>query len=239
MDKPYKVVIPGVDGGGAQVFEADTPEEMQQQFQKAQENATAKIRELAQQKTALEQQVQQFGQPANGDGAGTPDASRQQFFNTLYEHPDDAIIGALERKMGMTWNDFTKDWQTVRGGAMMGIQNSVNAQFAQKHPELLQVGQDEDAHNADAISKIITENGWSYNLNNLEAAYAVAKTQGKLKLNDANQFAPEAHMTPVPSTVTRPTGQVNTSASEEEYLRTAPIPKVREYLEKKYGGQQG
>ena len=49
-EKPYKVIIPGINGGGSQVFEAETPEEMQQQFQQAQENATAKIRELASQK---------------------------------------------------------------------------------------------------------------------------------------------------------------------------------------------
>ena len=76
-----------------------------------------------------------------------------------------------------------------------------------------------------------------YTPNNLEAAYAVAKTSNKLKLPNAN-FGTEATLPVVPTTVSRPIGQVNTSESEDEFLRTAPLSKVKDYLEKKYQGSQ-
>lgn len=232
-EKAYKVVIPGINGGGAQVFEAETPEEMQQQFQQAQENATGKIRELAQQNEQLQQQIQQLN-PAPANKGNDPEGfDRQRYFSLLYENPIEAQKYAMQFVIGAPVEEFMKDYQTVRGGAMMGIQNAVNAQFAQKHPELLQVPQEDDVHNATVISKILTDNGWSYNLNNLEAAYAVAKTNNQLKLQNTT-FAPEANLPPAPSTITRPSGSVNTSESEEEFLRTAPLEKVKAFLEKKY-----
>jgi hypothetical protein len=233
-DKQFKVVIPGVDGGGSQVFEADSQEELADKLKTAQENATSKIRQLAQENELLRQQAEQHGggqQQANGDG-------RQQFFNTLYTDPEAAIIGVLEKRMNMGFDDFQKDYQQVRTGSQKAIQNEVSAVFAQRHPELLQVSTEEDKHNADTISKILTDNGWAFNLNNLEAAYAVAKTQNQLKLHQTSQF-PEATLMPAPTTISRPTGSINNSASEEEFLRTAPLPKVKEYLEKKYAGIQG
>src|SRR6266496_741001 len=231
-DKPYKVVIPGVDGGGAQVFEAETPEEMQQQFQRAQENATAKIRELAQQKSALEDQVQQFT-PPNAD-PNAANGTRQQFYNDFYQNPDTAIVGALERTLGISMDAFKTDYAKVRAGASMAERSQIASTFAQKHPELLQVSsQEDDAHNGQEIEKILNDHQWPFTVDNLEAAFAVAKTQGKLKLNET-QFAPEARMIPVPSTVSRPTGQVNTSVSEEEFMRTTPLANLKKYLEEKY-----
>ena len=232
MDKAYKVVIPGIDGGAAQVFEAETPEELAQKFQEAQTNATAKIRELAQQNEQFQEQIQQLT-PATPAGKDPEGFDRQEYFRMLYENPVAAQKYAMQFVIGAPVDQFLQDYQTVRGGAMMGIQNAVNAQFAQKHPELLQVPQEDDIKNAEVISKILTDNGWAYNLNNLEAAFAVAKTNNQLKLN-ANSFSPEAILPPAPTTVSRPTGQVNTSESENEFLHTAPLAKVKEYLEKKY-----
>ena len=233
MDKQYKVVVPGINGGGSQVFEAETPEELAQQFQQAQENATSKIRELAQQNEAYEQQIQQLT-PQQVQGALPNGFEKQKYFNLLYENPVEAQKYAMQFVIGAPVDDFMKDYQHVRGGALAGMQNMVNAQFAQKHPELLEVPREDDVHNAEEIAKILTENGWQYNINNLEAAYAVAKTQGKLKLREAAPY-PEANLAPAPSVVTRPTGSGGQSAeAEEEYLRTAPLDKVKAYLEKKY-----
>lgn len=236
MDKQYKVVVPGIDGGNSQVFEADTPEEMAQQFQQAQINATAKIRELASQNEAFQQQIEQLT-PQQQQQANANGFDRQQFFNKLYESPDEAIAYALEKKLGVNLNDFMQDYQQVRAGSQLSVQNAVNAQFAQKHPELLQVPQEDDIHNAKVISEILTENGWVYNLNNLEAAYAVAKTNNKLKLTNT-PFSPEVTLPPAPTTVSRPSGQAGNSETEEEFLRTAPLAKVRDYLEKKYPTSQ-
>jgi hypothetical protein len=234
-DKPYKVIVPGINGGGSQVFEAETPEEMQQQFQQAQENATAKIRELAAQVETFQQQIQQTKPPDTTD----PNAfDRQKFFSMLYEKPEEAITYAIEKKLGVNLPDFMQDYQTVRTGAQIGIQNAVNAQFAQKHPELLQVtSQEDDLHNGKVLADILTEHGWSYTVANLDAALALAKAENKLKLMNAS-FSPEAQLPPAPTTVSRPTGQVNSSEAEDEFLRTAPINKVKEYLEKKYPTSQ-
>ena len=231
----FKVIVPGIDGGGAQVFEAETPEEMQQQFQQAQENATAKIRELAQQKTALETQMQTVLQAANpGAGPSPSGFDKQQFFNQLYEKPEDAIAYALEKKIGVSLADFMQDYQNTRAGAQLSITNSVSAQFAQNHPELLQVSnQEDDKNNGKVLDEIMKANGWAFNLNNLEAAYAVAKTGNKLKLNETN-FAPEVQLPHSPSTISRPTGTINNQASEDEFIRTAPLDKVRKYFEDKY-----
>jgi hypothetical protein len=233
MDKQYRVVVPGIDGGGSQVFEAETPEELATQFQQAQENATAKIRELAQQNETYQQQIESLTPQPQG-GAASPDGfNRQKYFNLLYENPIEAQKYAMQFVIGAPVEAFLSDYQNVRAGSIAGMQNMVNAQFAQKHPELLQVPQADDIHNSEQISKILTENGWTYNLNNLEAAYAVAKTQGKLKLNAAPS-GPEAMMLSAPSVVSRPSGATDSTATEEEFLRTAPLDKVKLYLEKKY-----
>ena len=232
-DKQFKYIIPGIDGGGSQVFEADSQEELVEQLGKAQENATVKIRQLAQQNAEIGQKINQTA-PTNG----APHYDKNQFFSNLYENPDDAIIGVLERRMGMKFDDFTQDYQQTRVGAGKAIQNEVSAQFAQRHPELLQVSPEEDKHNANTISQILTENGWAFNIKNLEAAYAVARQENKLKLTQSNPF-PEATMMPAPSTISRPTGAVNTSESEADFLQTAPLAQVKAYLEKKYSNQRG
>lgn len=236
-DKPYRVIVPGVNGGGSQVFEAETPEEMQEQFRQAQENATALIRQQAQQIEDFKQQAQQFAPKEQSKDPNGFD--KQKYFNMLYENPVEAQKYALSFAIGMPVDDFVKDYQTVRNGAHMGIQNAVNAQFAQKHPELLQVPQEDDVHNANVISKILTDNGWQYNINNLEAAYAVAKTNNQLKLQNTS-FSPEATLPLAPTTVTRPTGSQNNSESENEFLNNpnTPTHKIKEYLEKKYSGQR-
>jgi len=56
-EKQFKVIIPGENGGGDQVFYYDTPEELQEKFVNAQTHATAKIRELSGRLTTAEQQL--------------------------------------------------------------------------------------------------------------------------------------------------------------------------------------
>lgn len=236
-EKPYKVIVPGINGGGSQVFEAETPEEMQQQFQQAQENATAKIRELASQNEQFQQQINQL-QPKVQQTTNPNGFDRQKFFNTLYENPDEAVVYALEKKLGVNLGEFMQDYQTTRTGAQMGMYNAVVGEFSSKHPEILRVGSPEDdKHNGKVFDDILKEHGWAFNLKNLEAALAIAKAEGKLKLMDVN-FSPEATLAPAPTTISRPTGQVNSSEAEDEFLRTAPINKVKEYLEKKYPTSQ-
>lgn len=235
-DKQFKVVIPGVDGGGAQVFEADSQDELVEKLKTAQENATAKIRELAQNNEALSQQMQQNGGQAQQSGQTA--YNKDEYITQFYNDPMKALDQYFEQRLGTSPDQFLNDYQQVRAGSQKAVMNEVSAVFAQSHPELLQVSAEEDKHNANVISQILTDNGWSYNVKNLEAAYAVAKVEGKLKLGQTSPF-PEATLLPSPTTITRPTGAVNNSASEEEFLQTAPLSKVKEYLEKKYAGSRG
>jgi ribosomal protein L18 len=92
----------------------------------------------------------------------------------------------------------------------------VNSQFAQKHPELLEASREDDIHNAEAIAKILMEYGWTYNLNNLEAAYAVAKTQGKLKLEAAPSMVSDLTGSPNPPTEEQVFAHRTTRQSELE-----------------------
>ena len=225
-DKAYKVIIEGTDGRGSQVFEAETPEELQDKFKEAQTHATAKIAQQDKENTELKQRLATLeasiepATPANGDMAW-----RKQFFKE-----------GLTEILGVPVEDFIKDYtQTVRPGAELSKINAVNAAFVQKHPELIQVSPEDDLHNANTMRKIIAENGWDYSEKSLNAAFAVAKMEGHLKLPVAE---PEGTLPPVPTTVTRPSVQVNTDKSEKEFLTTAPTEKVREYLEKKFAAKQ-
>jgi hypothetical protein len=152
--------------------------------------------------------------------AGPDGFNRQKYFNLLYENPIEAQKYAMQFVLGAPVEDFMRDYQTVRTGSLAGMENMVNAQFAQKHPELLEVSPEDDIHNAETISKILVENGWTYNLNNLEAAYAVAKMQGKLKLQADPTTEEESLRT--------------TAEEEEEFSHNAPLNKVKQYLGKKY-----
>lgn len=234
-DKLYKVIIEGAEGAGDQVFEAETPEELAQKFKDAQTNATAKIRELSQEKAALTEQlaaVEQVASPADSPTNGGFD--RDRYFKLLYADPVAAQDYVLSATIGMPVKDFMTDYtNTVRPGAALATKNAVNAAFVQKHPEVLQVSPEDDLHNSKIILEIIHERNWPYDVKNLEAAFALAKDGGKLKLPPQDTTMPEI-TPPVPTTVTRPSVQANTSESEEQFLRTAPTDEVRKYLERKH-----
>src|SRR2546421_371395 len=226
-DKAYKVIIEGTDGRGSQVFEAETPEELQDKFKEAQTHATAKIAQQDKENTELKQRLATLEasiEPAPAANGNPDNAWRKEFFKQ-----------GLTEILGVPVEDFIKDYtQTVRPGAELSKINAVNAAFVQKHPELIQVSPEDDLHNANTMRKIIADNGWDYSEKSLNAAFAVAKVEGQLKLPVAE---PEGALPPVPTTVTRPSVQVNTDKTEKEFLTTAPTEKVREYLEKKFAAK--
>jgi hypothetical protein len=93
---------------------------------------------------------------------------------------------------------------------------SMRAAFIQNHPELLRCSPENDAHNETAIYAVVAQNGWAPTPANLEAAYAVVKEAGQLRLE------PEV------------VGQSNTPISEQEFFNTASTRQLRDYFEKKY-----
>jgi hypothetical protein len=177
-EKPYKVIIEGQNGAGNQVFEAETPEELQTKFQEAQTHATAKIREQAQELQTVKERLAALESrrtattPANG-GNGF---SRDKYFQLLYQDPIAAQDYVLGHRIGQPVDQFLNDYaKTVRPGAEMAKINAVNAAFVQKHPELLSVSPEDDLHNANAMRKIIADNGWEYSERNLHAAVCLGE----------------------------------------------------------------
>src|SRR2546430_11295951 len=79
-DKAYKVIIEGENGAGSQVFEAETPEELQTQFKEAQTHATAKIREQAQELQAAKERLATLEAAAPAANSNPDMAWRKQFF---------------------------------------------------------------------------------------------------------------------------------------------------------------
>lgn len=232
------VKIPGTNGAGDEVFEAETHEALVAKLAEAKGNATRKIAEQQAAISEYESKVYAAPQPVNTTPVPDNQFDRQRYFNSLYDDPLVATRYALKHILGRDPEEAFKDYEQIRQGALLGQQQATNAAFVQKHPELLQVTQAEDQENAHTISKIITDNGWAYTLNNLEAAYAVAKTSNRLKLPQAASTTPPVPEPVVPTTVSTPAATGTDAArQEEEFLRTAPMDKVRDYLERKYAGQ--
>src|SRR6266850_4171701 len=103
-DKQYKVIIEGENGAGSQVFEAETPEELQDKFKEAQTHATAKIREQAQELQSTKERLAALEaniEPANPANGGTDTAWRKQFFKEglteIFGAPIDDVIQDYSR----------------------------------------------------------------------------------------------------------------------------------------------
>lgn len=232
-----EIRIPGVNGAGDEVFTAENHEELAKKLAEGKANATRKIAEQQAQISEYETNAHAVQQTVSATVAADGSFDRNKYFNMLYENPLAAQEYALKHVLGgRDPKEFVQEYDQIREGALLGRQQSINAQFVHAHPELLQVTPDEDLANAKTIDKIITDNGWNYNLNNLEAAYAVAKVQGKLKLPEV-QVTQQAEPI-VPVTTGKPASQQGTAEQQEaEFLRSGDLSKVREYLENKYKGQ--
>src|SRR6266566_2159544 len=101
-DKAYKVIIEGTDGRGSQVFEADTPEELQTQFKEAQTHATAKIAQQDKENTELKQRLANLEasiEPAPPVKSNPDNAWRKEFFKQ-----------GLTEILGVPVEDFIKDY---------------------------------------------------------------------------------------------------------------------------------
>lgn len=233
--QPYRVVIPGADGAGDEVFEAATQEELIDKLRIAKGNATEKIRQDAQERARLESELRaaQPKPPAQADGEKF---DQDHYFRLLSEDPLEAHRYALSFVFDADIEDLKEDYRRVRTAAALSVQDRVNAAFVRKHPELLQVSSEDDVVNTEAIQKILTENGWKYTVQNLDAAYALAREQGRVKLPKSSAPpAPAAETAPVPSVLPgRPSAPTPSESDEEKFLRSAPLDKVREYLEKKH-----
>lgn len=236
-----EIRIVGENGAGDQVFKG-TYQEIAQKLADAQRHGTAKIREqeeqLRERDALLAQQQQQTQQPAK-EG----EFDRQKYFALLYENPQAAQEYSLNMLLGRNVREFVAEYDQVKQGAQIGMQQAINSAFVQRHPELLQVTPENDAQNAKTISDILTKRGWSYNLDNLDAAYAVARQGNQLKLPEAMTATftetNTIQLPAAPITTGKPASQTTSAEqAESDFLRTAPLDKVRDFLEQKSKGQQ-
>jgi hypothetical protein len=236
----YKVVIKGEDGRGDQVFEAATPEELAQVFEKTQTHATRKIgeqeeeiRRLREENEALSAATEPEAHPKSTAKANGEEFDRERYLNLLASDPFAAnrYLLAFEE----AWPESVrKDYNMVRTAASYGLQQQINAAFVREHPELLQVSRDDDQHNSKVISKILTDNGWAYNKENLEAAFLSAKSKDMLRLPAAPKEEPPPAAV-VPTVISEASGQTpNADAEFEKWVRTHPnLDEVRRAVEQR------
>jgi len=239
-EKPYRVIIEGEDGRGTQVFEADTPEEMQQQFQNAQYHATKKISEMAQENAQLRQMVmQQNAGNGNGNGKGHQVVDRDQRVQELLSDPYAAIERVICNKLGVnSLQEVVQDYAGVRQGATAASMNAAGAAFLGRHPEWGKISQEQIKFNAEVMQKVADENGWDMTDGRvLDTCYAIGLGTGKLRGLVGTTEVPSL-LPAVPTTVTRPSSQPNTSESEQQFYQTAKLDDMRKYIEKKFGQQR-
>jgi len=227
-DKPYRIIVEGQDGAADQVFEAATPEEMAGQFKQAQTHATAKIREQAQEiaelRAAREELMQSIEPaPATAGNGGTDAAWRQQFFKEGLTELFGAPIAGVIR-------DYNRISETTEQIRLNAIGNSL----LQECPEIAGTSQKDLADNGKKIAEFVEANGLPATLEGLKAATVLLEREGKLKIAPAEA---QDVLVPVPTTVTRPSAQVNADKTESEFLTTASTEDVRKYLEKKYAAR--
>jgi hypothetical protein len=226
-DKQYKVIIEGEDGRGSQVFEAETPEELQNQFKEAQTHATKKIAEQDKELQAARERLAALEaniEPAPAGNGGTDTAWRKQFFKE-----------GLTEIFGAPIDDVIRDYGRISQTTEQIRLNALGNSLLQQCPEIAGTSEADQIENGKKIAKFVEENGMPMTLEGLKAATVLLEREGKLKVAplENSEILP-----PVPTTITRPSVQVNTDQSEKEFLRTAPTEEVRKYLEKKFAAKQ-
>src|SRR3990167_2743281 len=161
---------------------------------------------------------------------------RNGYFNVLYEDPSKAFDQMFEQRFGMSVKDAATEWQSMREASDFINVNKVGHALIAKHPELRQVTPEDSNENAKMLDKIMAENKWEYTLGNLEAAYAVATTQGKMRLPAKPNTEADVPPHP-PATLTGHSGG-GEPADEKELLRTMSTDQVREYYINKHKNAQ-
>ena len=239
-EKPYRVIVEGEDGRGSQIFEAETPEELQQQFQQSATHATRKISEMSQENAQLRQMVLQ-AQAGNGNGHHEPEVNRDQRVQELLSDPDAAIERVICKKLGVnSLQEVVQDYAGVRQGATRSNVEAAAGQFLNSHPDWSALSEADRKREGTILGQIVDEQGWpADNPDVLDLAYKIGLGSGRFKLlHGTVDEPPNYHNGPIPTTVTRPSSQPNTSESEQEFYKTAKLDDMRKYIEKKFGQQR-
>jgi hypothetical protein len=168
----YRREIDLGDGGGVQVFEGATPDEVIDKLAKAQENATRKIRELTAAKKAEDEK-----KPAR-----TPE---QEWIlsQELLANPTDTISKMFEEVVGMPPTAFKSRMDRLAAFEKAQSEEQAAQEFITKHPEYVP-----NARNAQRIEKYVR----TYELDgtkaeSIEKAYADLVEGGLLETKAAEK----------------------------------------------------
>jgi hypothetical protein len=230
----YKIVITGEDGSGDQVFTASSPEELNQKLKTAQENASRKIREQAAELKELRESAATPAPTVTVNTSG--DNYDHSVYLTLLQQ-DGRKAHAYAAKFPESWPaEVREDYQQVREASLHSRRQSVNAEFAREHPELLQVTPEQDVKNSQAISKILVElypelasNNGVYTKKQLEAAYNQARAEKLLSIpaDTATPVVTTTDTVTVPSVISTSTGTAPAAPTDEDFKKWAMDPNTK------------
>jgi hypothetical protein len=232
-ESKQKLIIPGENGRGDQVFEYSSVEDLAEKFKQAQTNATRKIAEQEQALQEARAAVVPKVTPPTSNGF-----DQQHYLNLLASNP----LGANKYIMGFedAWpEDIREDYADVRTTAKQMKYNATFAAFGRIHPELLKVAPEDDVNNGKAIAKELTEMGVPEgevpSMKQLEGAFNNLKAAGRLKLPQDTVATTTATTVDAPTVISSSsTSAPSATDAEEKFLRTAPLDQVRAHLEKEH-----
>lgn len=229
--KKVKIEVPGPDGANPEIFwgegatEAEAYNVAALKVAEGKAHATAKIREQQQQ---LEEMQARLATPA-AEPSPTNGFDREAYFSTLYADPLKAFDVAFEARFGMSPEEATSQWGSLTASAQELDAIKIANKWKLRHPELMETPHDVTIFNANAIEKQLTENELPYTEKGLEAAYALALAQGKLKLPAVGgETAPPSP----PATLTN-NGNGGDNVDEATLLAPMTLEQKRQYYSAK------
>lgn len=185
----YRYEIDLGDGGGKQVFEGETYEDLIEKLGKAQEHATRKIRELSAQKKA--------------DPTPTaPVVNEEEEFvlsQELMVNPTKAVEKVFEKLVGKPLSAFKNDMQRLEAFERAQRETENAKSFVQSHPEYVA-----DKHNGNLMENYLRTFNMEGSPENIEKAFTALSERGLLKLKTDNTQDPEE--TPTTPTTQRIAG---------------------------------
>lgn len=209
------------DGGGVQVFEADTQDELVDKLVEAQRNATAKIREL--------NRKAKLGRDLETGERATPEAprkvapmSREELERATREMFDPATApAALRRMMEAEFeapiDEVRQSVKKVRALEQAEAEKTEGLAFMNANPEYKPCPQ-----NQAALTDYLAKHGLAFTRRNLQTAFDDLKEDGLLLLETTEKEEPTTTTTEEPRIVRRPRGETATAIRETQTAQAVP-----------------
>jgi hypothetical protein len=150
----------------------------------------------------------------------------------------EALQGICEELGVGSLREVVQDYAQVRQSATLASVKNAASTFVERHPEWDALSEEQKIKDGTVLGQIVEQYGLiGDNQDSLDLAYKIGMGGGQFKyLRGTVDEPPNYHNGPLPTTVTRPSSQPNTSESEQEFYRTAKSAEdIRKYIEKKHG----